>query len=269
MNAVSELEEDAALETSMQAPLKRDLVAGLEKGLAVIRAFDQEHARLTISQVAERTHLTRAAARRYLLTLMHLGFVSQDRKMFVLTPKVLLLSQSYLHSARLPRIVEPELSKLAVSFKEASAVCVLEGNDVVIVAAASASRLPVPNLQPGKRVPAHCTPAGRVLLAALPPEQSDAWLAMQDLSAYTPQTITQPERLRAEIAHARAQGYACTDQEFTQGVRTIAVPLKNHRGDVVAALSLCVQAAHMSMEEMLERTLQPLLLTQAHLKMLL
>lgn len=269
MNAFSELEEDAAQESSAQAPLKRDLVAGLEKGLAVIRAFDQEHARLTISQVAERTQLTRAAARRYLLTLMHLGFVSQDRKMFVLTPKVLLLGQSYLHSARLPRIVEPELSKLAITLKEASAVCVLEGDDVVVVASANAGRVPMPNLQPGNRVPSHCTPAGRVLLAALPPEQSDAWLARQELTAYTPHTITLPERLRTEIARTRAQGYACTDQEFTLGMRTIAVPLKNHRGDVVAALSLCVQAAHMSMEEMVDLCLPPLLQTQAHLKMLL
>ena len=269
MTEVRELEEDATLSPSVQAPLKRDLVAGLEKGLAVIGAFDQEHARLTISQVAERTSLTRAAARRYLLTLMHLGYVSQDRKMFVLTPKVLLLGQSYMHSARLPRIVEPELSKLAITLKEASAACVFEGGDVVVVASASAGRLPVPNLQPGKRVPAHCTSNGRILLAALPPEQSDAWLALQELSAYTPNTIIQPERLRTEIARARAQGYAVTDQEFTQGLRSIAVPLKNHRGDVVAAMNLTVQVSNMSMEEMVEQCLPPLLQTQAHLKMLL
>src|SRR5688572_19465446 len=100
-------------------PLKRDLVAGLEKGLAVIEAFDQERPRLTISEVAERTGLTRAAARRYLITLAHLGFVSQDRKMFALTPRVLRLAQSYMHSARLPRIVQPELHKLAHGLKEA------------------------------------------------------------------------------------------------------------------------------------------------------
>jgi IclR family pca regulon transcriptional regulator len=95
------------------SPLKRDLVAGLEKGLAVIEAFDQERPRLTISQVAERTGLTRAAARRYLITLAHLGFVTQDRKMFALTPRVLRLAQSYMHSARLPRVVQPEVHKLS------------------------------------------------------------------------------------------------------------------------------------------------------------
>ncbi len=270
MTAVSELEEDALeAATGVQAPLKRDLVAGLEKGLAVIEAFDQERPRLTISQVAERTGLTRAAARRYLLTLMHLGFVSQDRKMFALTPKVLSLAQSYLHSARLPRIVEPELSKLAMMLKEASAACVLDGLDVVVVSAASAGRLPIPGLQPGKRVPAHCTSIGRVLLASLPTEQIDNWLAQNVFVPHTSHTITQPERLRIEIARARAQGYAFTDQEFTLGLRTIAVPLLNHRGDVVAALNLCVPAARMSVEEMIDQCLPPLLQTQAHLKVLL
>jgi IclR family pca regulon transcriptional regulator len=269
MTAVSELEVDAVLEAGSRAPLKRDLVAGLEKGLAVIEAFDQERPRLTISQVAERTGLTRAAARRYLLTLMHLGFVSQDRKMFGLTPRVLMLGQSYLHSARLPRIVEPELHKLALALKESSAACVLEGSDMVCVAAASAGRAPVPNLQPGRRVPAHCTSNGRVLLAALPPERFDAWIAQQTLANYTPHTVTVPDRLRLEIARARMQGYACIDQEYSIGVRSIAVPLKNYRGDVVAALNLCVQAARMSMAEMLEQCLPPLLQTQAHLKMLL
>ncbi|HEY4080575.1 MAG TPA: IclR family transcriptional regulator C-terminal domain-containing protein [Burkholderiaceae bacterium] len=270
MTAVSELEEDALeAATGAQVPLKRDLVAGLEKGLAVIEAFDQERPRLTISQVAERTGLTRAAARRYLLTLMHLGFVSQDRKMFALTPKVLSLGQSYLHSARLPRIVEPELNKLALMLKEASAACVLDGFDVVVVGAASAGRMPIPSLQPGKRVPAYCTSIGRVLLAALPPEQINTWLAEHPLVAHTPNTVTQPDRLRMEIARARAQGYAFTDQEFMQGLRTVAVPLLNHRGDVVAALNLCVPAARMGVEEMIDQCLPPLLQTQAHLKVLL
>ena len=270
MTAVSELEEDALeAAASAQAPLKRDLVAGLEKGLAVIEAFDQERPRLTISQVAERTGLTRAAARRYLLTLMHLGFVSQDRKMFALTPRVLSLGQSYLHSARLPRIVEPELNKLAMTLKEASAAGVLDGFDVVVVAAATAGRMHVPSMQPGKRVPAHCTSIGRVLLAALPPEQINAWLAPEALVAHTPNTIMQPERLRMEIARARAQGYACTDQEFTPGLRSIAVPLHNHRGDVAAAMNLCVPAARMGMEEMVDQCLPILLQTQAHLKVLL
>ena len=108
---------------SPNAPNKRDLIAGLEKGLAVIEAFDQDRPRLTISEVAARCSLTRAAARRYLITLEYLGYVNSDRKMYALTPKVLRMGQSYMHSARLPRIVQPELHKLAYALKEASSAC--------------------------------------------------------------------------------------------------------------------------------------------------
>lgn len=250
-------------------PLKRDLVAGLEKGLAVIESFDQERPRLTISEVAARTGLTRAAARRYLLTLTHLGFVTQDRKMFALTPKVLRLGQSYMHSARLPRIVEPELHKLAYALKEASAAGVLDGNDVICIAASSAGRVVSTTLQPGIRVPAYCSGIGRVLLAALPQADVDAWIERQQLNTLTPHTITHPERLRIEIARTRSLGYALIDQELEMGLRTVAVPLKNYRGDVVSAMNIIVHASRMSMDQMVEHCLPPLLQAQAHLRMLL
>ena len=154
-------------------PLKRDLIAGLEKGLAVIEAFDQERPRLSITEVAQRTGLTRAAARRYLLTLSHLGYVAQDRKLFGLTPKVLRLGQSYMHSARLPRVIQPQLQKLAYALQEASSAGVLEHDDVIAVAAASAGRVVSATLQPGTRVPAYCTSNGRVLVSSLPDELMD------------------------------------------------------------------------------------------------
>lgn len=275
MSAVPALDDLAAITapsattTVADGPLKRDLVAGLEKGLAVIEAFDQERPRLTISEVANRTGLTRAAARRYLLTLSHLGFVSQDRKMFALTPKVLRLGQSYMHSARLPRIVEPELHKLAYAMKEASGAGVLDGNDVICISATSAGRVVSPTLQPGTRVPAFCAGTGRVMLAALPQAEVDRWVARQELTQLTPHTITHPERLRIEIARARALGYACVDQELEMGLRALAVPLKNYRGDVVAALSISVHASRMSMDQLVEHCLPPLLQSQAHLRMLL
>ncbi|MFY7864318.1 IclR family transcriptional regulator domain-containing protein [Roseateles sp.] len=250
-------------------PLKRDLVAGLEKGLAVIEAFDQERPRLTISEVAVRTGLTRAAARRYLLTLAHLGFVTQERKMFALTPKVLRLGQSYMHSARLPRIVEPELHKLAYAMKEASSAGVLDGNDVICIAATSAGRVVSPTLQPGFRVPAYCAGTGRVMLAAMAPAESDAWIARQTLTALTPNTVTHPDRLRIEIARARQLGYAAVDQELELGLRTVAAPLKNYRGEVVAAMCISVHASRMSMDQMVENCLPPLMQAQAHLRMLL
>ncbi len=258
-----------AHEPTASGPLKRDLVAGLEKGLAVIEAFDQERPRLTISEVAVRTGLTRAAARRYLLTLTHLGFVSQDRKMFALTPRVLRLGQSYMHSARLPRIIEPELHKLAYALKEASSAGVLDGDDVICIAATGSGRLVSPKLQPGTRVPAHCSGNGRIILAALPADQLNAWLARQQLRALTPHTITQPERLSTEIARSRSLGYACIDQELELGLRTVAVPLMNYRGEVVAAMNISGHSSRMSMDQLVEQCLPPLLQAQAHLRMLL
>src|SRR5437764_5957907 len=115
------------------APLERDLVAGLEKGLKVIEAFDQERSRLSIAEVAERTGLTRAAARRYLITLTHLGYMRHENKLFALTPMVLRLGQSYLHSARLPRIVQPLLYRLAYSLGEAASAGVLDHDQLVCV----------------------------------------------------------------------------------------------------------------------------------------
>lgn len=255
--------------TTPAGPLKRDLVAGLEKGLAVIESFDQERPRLTISEVAERTGLTRAAARRYLITLTHLGFVSQDRKMFALTPKVLRLAQSYMHSARLPRIVQPELQKLAYSLKEASSSGVLDGNDVICIAATTAGRVISPTLQPGTRVPAYCTSNGRVLVASLPPAELETWISRQHLAPLTPHTVVQPERLRHEIARARQQGWAAVDQEFELGLRTLAVPLKNYRGETVAALNISVHAARMTMDQLVDVSLPPLMQAQAQLRQLL
>lgn len=265
------LEAEVPLEESSDgAPARqRDLVAGLEKGLSVIEAFDQERPRLTISEVAERTGLTRAAARRYLLTLAHLGFVSQERKLFALTPKVLRLAQSYMHSARLPRIVQPELHRLSYALKEASAAGVLDGADVICVAATNAGRVISPTLQPGTRVPAWCTANGRVLLAAQAQPQLEQWLEQQTLHPLTPHSVTSADRLVREIERVRLQGHAAVDQEFELGLRTVAVPLLNFRGETVAAINVSVNAARMSLDELEETALPSLRQAQALLRQLL
>lgn len=260
---------DAPASTTPASPNKRDLIAGLEKGLAVIEAFDQDRPRLTISEVAARCGLTRAAARRYLITLEYLGYVNSDRKMYALTPKVLRMGQSYMHSARLPRIVQPELHKLAYALKEASSAGVLDGNDVICIAATSAGRVVSSTLQPGTRVPAYCTANGRVLLSALPQAEVDAWIARQSLEPLTPNTITLPQRLRLEIARTRSQGYATVDQELELGLRTISVPLKNHRGEVLAAMNVSVHAARVTMDQLVEGSLPALLHAQASLRTVL
>lgn len=252
------------------APQRRDRVAGLEKGLAVICAFDQDRPRLTVTEVAQHCGLTRAAARRYLITLEHLGFVRCERGQWALSARVLRLAQSYMHSGRLPRLVQPELHKLAATLKEASSAGVLDGDDVICIAALSASgRLVSNTLQPGTRVPAWCTANGRVLLAALAPDESDAWIAQRRFTALTPHTLTQPERLRAELARVRAQGYALVDQELEAGLRTISVPLSTADGSVVAAINVSTHAARVSIEQLIDECLPLLRQTQATLRRVL
>ena len=253
----------------MEAPLARDLIAGLDKGLQVIEAFDQERSRLTITEVAERTGLTRAAARRYLITLVHLGYAQQHGKVFSLTPKVLRLGQSDLHSARLPRIVQPLLYRLAYALGESASAGILEGDDLVCVAAASAGKIVSASLQPGTRVPAWCTANGRVLLAGLAPALAAACVERLQLERRTAFTIVDKARLVLEIDRARAQGYAVVNQEMELGLRTIAVPLRNFRGDTVAAMNVSLHAAHMPLEEIVERCLPPLLKIQVELSTLL
>lgn len=251
------------------APQLRDLIAGLEKGLQVIEAFDQERSRLSISEVAARTGLTRAAARRYLITLVHLGYARQHDKVFWLTPKVLRLGQSYLHSARLPRIVQPLLYRLAYSLGEAASCGVLEGDDLVCVAAVSAGKLVSSTLQPGTRVPAWCTANGRALLASLDPEWVAASLARAAPEPFTEYTIVDRERLLHEIARTRAQGYAVVDQELELGLRTLAVPIRNFRGETVAAMNVSLHAARIPAGEIVERCLPALLKMQVEMSALL
>jgi len=260
--------QDAA-DGEIVAPHKRDLIAGLEKGLQVIEAFDQERSRLTIAEVAQRTGLTRAAARRYLITLAHLGYVRHEQKLFSLTPMILRLGQSYLHSARLPRIVQPLLYRLAYSLEEAASAGVLDHDQLVCVAAVSAGRLVSTTLQPGTRVPAFCTANGRVLLAYLPQAQMEHFLARLQPEQITAHTIVNKERLALEIARTREQGYALVDQELELGLRTMAVPIRNFRGEVVAAMNISVHAARMKLEEMVERCLPAMLKIQVELGALL
>lgn len=248
---------------------QRDFIAGLDKGLQVIAAFDQERSRLTIGEVAGLTGLTRAAARRYLLTLTHLGYLRHEDKQFSVTPQVLRLGQSYLHSARLPRLVQPMLYRLAYSLQEAASVGVLDHDQLVCVAAVSAGRLVSTTLQPGTRVPAFCTANGRVLLASLPEESLARFIANLHPEPVTSHTIVSKERLRLEIARTRAQGYAVVDQELELGLQTIAVPLRNFRGETVAAMNISVHATRAPVGDIVERCLPALIKIQVELAALL
>jgi IclR family pca regulon transcriptional regulator len=248
---------------------RRDYVAGLDKGLAVITAFDGvERGRLSIAEVATRAGLTRAAARRYLLTLQALGFVDHDGRSFALTPHLLRLGQAYMRSARLPRLVQPLLNKLALTLQEASSAGVLDGGEVISVAAATGGQVVSATLQPGTQVPAYCTANGRVLLAALAPEALDRWFAAQagSFRALTPRTLVSEAALRQVIAQVREQGHAQVDEEFEPGLRTLAVPLSNRLGQVQAAVNVSVHAARVRAQDLPARALPLLMQIQQELK---
>src|SRR4051812_26775817 len=179
-------------------------VQSLERGLAVIRAFGPEDPALTLSDVARRTNLTRAAARRFLLTLADLGYVRFDGKRFALTPRVLELGYAYLSSLSLPEIAAPHLERLAAEVRESSSVSVLDGDDIVYVGRVPTSRIMRVAINVGTRFPAYATSMGRVLLASLPEPALDSYLGRAELRRLTAHTVTDEAALRRELARIRA-----------------------------------------------------------------
>ncbi|MFJ6080835.1 IclR family transcriptional regulator C-terminal domain-containing protein [Streptomyces sp. NPDC092369] len=231
-------------------------VRSFERGLAVIRAFDQEHPVRTLSEVADTCELTRAASRRLLLTLVDLGYVHQDGRLFRLTPRVLELGYSYLSSVTLPQIAEPHLEQLVAQVRESSSLCVLDGDDIVYVVRVPTRRIMAATITVGTRFPAHVTSVGRVVLAHLPDEEVDARLARVELRPLTDRTIVSPRALRAELRRVRRQGYAIVDQELEEGLRSVAAPVRDRDGEVVAAVNLAVPAGRTSVES-IRRDLLP------------
>jgi IclR family transcriptional regulator, pca regulon regulatory protein len=232
-------------------------VQSLERGLAVIRALSGPEPQ-TLSDVSRSTNLTRATARRFLLTLQRLGYVRQQWGRFALTPQVLELGHAYLSGLTLPEIARPHLARLVDQVHESSSVSVLDGADVVYVARVATRRIMTVSITVGTRFPAHATSMGRVLLAGLDAGERARALADVPLTALTPSTIASPEALEAELERVAAQGYALVDQELEVGLRSIAVPIRDPSGRVAAAVNLSVHAATMAPAEMLEHLLPPL-----------
>lgn len=234
---------------------KRDWIAGLEKGLSIIEAFDDAHSRMTASQAGDRCGMTRTAARRYLLTLQHLGYVTSDGKLFWLTPRVLRLGQSYLESARLPRVVQPFLQRVTAGTQEIAYVSVMDGDDIVYVARNGPNRSMNTGFVLGSRVQAQVTAAGLLMLALREPQWLERWLAEHELKAYTSHTIVSKDRLRLELARIRQQGWAVSEQQLELNYRGVGVPLVDHHGDLVGALSVTMPMGHESSEEAVGRVL--------------
>ncbi|WP_345216403.1 IclR family transcriptional regulator domain-containing protein [Georgenia halophila] len=232
-------------------------VQSLDRGLAVIRAFDADHPRLTLSDVARRTGLTRAAARRFLHTLVDIGYVDADGRLFTLRPRVLELGFAYLSALGLPEIARPHLERLAAVVGESASLSVLDGTDITYVARVAARRIMSVDLGVGTRLPAYATSMGRVLLAGLPPSDLNEHLA--ELEPLTRYTITERSHLLAELDRVRGQGWSVVDEELEEGLRSMAAPVRDGRGVVAAAVNVSTAARRGSVTTMAAEILPHLL----------
>ena len=244
-----------------RAPEQREshFVQSLERGLSVITAFGPATPELSLSDVARATGLTRAAARRFLLTLVDLGYVRQDGKLFRLTPRVLGLGYAFLSSQSLPGIAEPHLERLVREVHESSSMSVLDGPDIVYVARVPTSRLMTVAINVGTRFPAYATSMGRVLLAGLDEAALEEHLATLELRRFTEHTVTSLDGLRARLEETRAQGYAIVDQELEPGLGSIAAPVRNRHGKVVAAVNVSSHVSRITRDKARRVLLPPLL----------
>ncbi|MDR1441697.1 MAG: helix-turn-helix domain-containing protein [Bifidobacteriaceae bacterium] len=236
-----------------------EFVQSLERGLSVIKAFDGDHPELTLSEVAARTGLTRAAARRFLITLESIGYVRSHDRRFSLRPAVLELAHSYLSSMDLPEIAMPHLESLAAQVQAASSVSVLDRRDIVYVARVATKRIMSVNINVGTRFRAAATSMGRAILAFLPEAELDKQLENLTLEKSTPYTITGLGALREELDRVRDQGWCLLDQELEVGLRALAAPIRDASGYPVAAINVSVPLLAQSVEEIQANFLEPVL----------
>jgi IclR family pca regulon transcriptional regulator len=232
---------------SADRPRNADFVQSLERGLMVVRAFDAEHRELGLSEVARATGLTRAAARRFLLTLVRLGYMNVSDGRFSLSPRVLELGYAYLSSLTLPQVAQPHMETLVTIVNESSSISVLDDLEIVYVARVPTRRIMSITLSVGTRLPAYPTSMGRVLLAALEDDELDSRLARMQPEPLSARTVTDKATLRELLERVRKQGYAATDQELEEGLRSLAVPIHDASRAVIAALNVSVHASRASM----------------------
>jgi IclR family pca regulon transcriptional regulator len=244
----------------------REFVAGFARGLAVIECFGADAPELTLSEVAARTGLAPATARRALLTLEALGYVRQHRRRFVLRSRVLALGAAFLSAMNLKDLVQPHLQALNARFGDASSLTVLEGNDVVYLAHAAMEKRERRLRQfVGARLPAHAASTGHVLLAHLPPNQLAAYLAQAPFPAFTARTPVMAEELAGLLALARAQDYAGVCDVIEYGVVAVAVPIRDAGGRVFAAINCSADSTRVRLPEMIATRLPALRVAAAEI----
>lgn len=231
----------------------------LARGLDVIRAFSADRPALTLSEVAGHTGLSRAAARRFLHTLVELGYLTFDGKRFGPRPLLLELGYAYLSGLGLPELAQPHLQRLSEAVGESTSVAVLDDSDIVYVARVAVSRIMSTTLGVGTRLPALATSLGRAILGCGPLEAAEQLLERGPLPAFTDRTRTDPLQLRAELATVRTQGWALVDQELELGLRSVAAPLRDGSGAVVGAINISASARRGDIDEIRQQLVPPLL----------
>ncbi|HVE54221.1 MAG TPA: IclR family transcriptional regulator C-terminal domain-containing protein [Ramlibacter sp.] len=233
-------------------------VQSFARGLEVIRSFSAAAPRQTLTEVAGRTGLTRAGARRILLTLQALGYVESDGKLFTLTPRILDLGFAYLSSMPMWNVAEPLMEALVEEVKESCSAAVLEGADIVYVLRVSTRKIMRNTLGIGSRLPAYCTSMGRMLLAGLPDEAIREMLRAAPLQARTRHTLTEAEGVLAKVQQARRQGWCLVNQELEEGLLSMAAPVTDRAGRIIAAINISGQVNRTSARVMQETMLAPL-----------
>jgi IclR family transcriptional regulator, pca regulon regulatory protein len=236
-----------------------DFMQSLARGLDVLAAFSTLSPPHTVTQIANQTRLPRPVVRRCLHTLVTQGFVEELEHRYTVLPRVLMLSGAYLSEKSLPVLAQPILEELRDLLRESCSLGVLDGEDVLYVARASTERIINIALYVGSRLPAYCTSMGRVLLAALPTQQRDEILEPATLVQRTPRTIVDPHKLKGEIERVAKRGYSLVEQELELGLRSIAVPVRNRFGRVIAAVNIGTSSARVQSRHMEARYLPPLL----------
>jgi IclR family transcriptional regulator, pca regulon regulatory protein len=244
--------------TDHQTIAKRDLIEGLVKGLEVLACFDEQAEVLSTTEVSTRLNISRAAARRFLLTLVHTGFAETDGKGFRATPKVLSLAHAYTGSAKLPKTVMPFLQRISRDLQFSSNCALLEGPDSVCIAAVNVSKLMSTTFEPGTRLPAYTSAAGRIMLAQLDDQKLQKWLASIELFPFTPATPTDKQQLTLDIRQIRQRGFDLSENLFEFGLRGIAMALKNRKGEVKGAISVSMASSACSCEDALAKSIPAL-----------
>ncbi|MFB2598041.1 IclR family transcriptional regulator C-terminal domain-containing protein [Herbiconiux sp. P17] len=244
--------------TSEHPEPSSQFVQSLARGLDVIKAFTAEHPEMTLSDIARATDLTRATARRFLLTLAELGYVRSDGRLFALTPRVLELGFSYLSGLSLPEVAQPHLERLSRELGESTSASVLDGGDIVYIARVPTRRIMTVGITIGTRFPAYATSMGRVLLANLPRAELDAYLGTLHPAAFTPTTLTDVGALRAELDAAQERGWTIVDQELEVGLRSVAAPVRRGAA-VVAAINVSTTTGTSSLERLTDEFVPALL----------